>query len=346
MTDLPTTQMNTVLHRLTIGCWLIGASLSELLGSYGGEIAYTHLGDLTYRITLDLYTRPEDPEDQQSVMIEFGDGSTGPATRMEVEDRESATCSSRRSRYMADHTYQGPGAFVIRYVDGFFPEGLVDLPNSGNLWQCISALLVIDPVLGPNNSLVMSNSHWNFSHAINTLIHNLGASEQDGDDLVFSIGVPLGDQCDDVEGYSFPQPPSDILVAWTSGDLAWIYVANAGTWFFRITCDEYRNGALIGSVARGITICRDPTTTYIPNERPIGSLLLSPSVTDGLVQLTGMESDARRILVHDSSGRMVLDEHQPAGSSTIDLSSLPSGPYLIRAEAQDGTVGVGQVIKR
>lgn len=89
---------------------------------------------------------------------------------------------------------------------------------------------------------------------------------------------------------------------------------------------------------------------------PNGVETAETSVSEGLrisyahrqLSLTAASTDAVDISLYTTSGQLCLRQHVqlPGGHATVNLSALPEGLYLVRAEATDGTVYSSKIVIR
>ena len=148
-------------------------------------------------------------------------------------------------------------------------------------------------------------------------------------------------------------------VAWTDatdaqiGELIRIADANTGRssllaknvlcFFFGICYDDTETRAL-------------ETTTIQPQAEPPAltgqrNIIVQPNPTDGILHITATDGEIARVEMTDMFGRITMVGTQnlaapPSPKYTVDLSSLPSGMYLLRVTLRDGTVRTEKVVKR
>lgn len=76
----------------------------------------------------------------------------------------------------------------------------------------------------------------------------------------------------------------------------------------------------------------------------IANVALTPNPADGTVQIVGLQDEAIAIDVMDAAGRPVMSVE---GTSTIDVSSLPSGVYMVRVKIMaTGKVAYMKLVKK
>lgn len=84
-------------------------------------------------------------------------------------------------------------------------------------------------------------------------------------------------------------------------------------------------------------------TGDLPTDRP--SLLIIPTGTDGVWMLVPPEHQALHLAVHDSKGRLVLDEQPTTDLPLIDLRNESGGLYLITVKTASGARYHSKLVK-
>ncbi len=83
--------------------------------------------------------------------------------------------------------------------------------------------------------------------------------------------------------------------------------------------------------------------TYLnTQENPLLQLSLTPNPTTGILTIQVANSTLKSITVYDVLGKPVLQQKE--NLTTVDLSGLQNGMYLVKIETQEGTV-VKKVVK-
>lgn len=312
----------------------------------GGEIRYAPVdGDpLTYQIEVDVYTKLT-AWDFPEVTVDFGDGSEGVVPRTNINDFPSRDI--RLSTYTTVHTYPEFGSFTVNF-DGYSRIGaIINIPNSIAQSACISALIVIDPTLGPNHSIGFDTLQFMIRRNDQVIVHDPGPYEVDGDSVVFELTPALGLGCTPVVGYSFPTATNTFEVDPVSGELLWDAAAVLGEYNVSIRGSEYRNGQLIGQVTRDMSI-----TVFI---MPVGldevegsePFSLIPTVTDG--DVTVLNRSNGPILLHliAANGALVGTLRAEQESSPIQLGHVAPGLYSVKAVTMDGAVlGLTRLVRQ
>lgn len=231
----------------------------------GGEIRFTHLAGSAYRIEAMVYTALEWPSDYPELEVHV-DGQLFTVPREAHMDHfGEPNCENvRLSTYPLVHTFDAPGLHQAWFELSTRSAGVLNIPNSIGQPACIHATIVVSPGLGPNSSIRFGNLQSVTTWSWNTLVHDPGAFDPDGDSLSFELVAPLGSECSSIMGYAFP---TGAVLAWldpASGVFHWNHPPAPGHWSLCIRGTEWRNGQLIGQVTRDMVLCIAPFTVGVP----------------------------------------------------------------------------------
>ena len=80
------------------------------------------------------------------------------------------------------------------------------------------------------------------------------------------------------------------------------------------------------------------------DEEPLTTLTVSPTLTDGVVALTG--KDLAEATVHNALGQLVLAKKENADTMTLDLSRQPAGLYFVSVTYDEGKRCVKKVVRQ
>lgn len=172
-----------------------------------GEITVHRLSctGLTFRITITVYTNTGSDIKFGEGLLDFGDGST-PHTTPIVENTlrpdlgpEVATVS-----YSVDHTFGGPGKYVISYLEPNRNAGILNMINSVETRFYLETVINIDPFLGCSNSPLLLVPPIDKACTGAAWFHNPGAYDPDGDSISFEFAIPKKEKGQFVNGYRDP----------------------------------------------------------------------------------------------------------------------------------------------
>jgi gliding motility-associated-like protein len=223
------------------------------------EIYFRHVTGLTYEVTLISYTFTPSPANayRDFLTIDWDDGSTSQIPRVEEVNLPDEITYNR---YVGQHTFSGPGDFIISCEDPNRNGGILNIPNSINVPLYIYSELMISPFAGGyDNSPILMIPPVDNGCVREPFYHNPGAYDPDGDSLSYRLVPCRGAQGQVIPGYTLP-PTSDTVphnivhLDSVTGDFLWDYPPNAGEYNIAILIEEWRNGNKIGSVLRDMQI--------------------------------------------------------------------------------------------
>lgn len=311
----------------------------------GGEIRFTHLAGSTYRIEAIVYTALEWPSDYPEIEV-YVDGQPYTVPREAPTDLfgEPNCQNVRISVYPLEHTFDVPGLHQAWFYLSARPAGVLNIPNSIGQTACIRATIVVSPGLGPNSSIRFGNRQSVTAWSWNTLVHDPGAFDPDGDSLSFELVAPLGSGCSSIMGYVFP---TGAVLAWldpASGVFHWNHPPSPGNWSLCIRGTEWRNGQLIGQVTRDMVLCVAPFTVGVNEVGDAEPLRTTLSPDGSLLHLrpSPLGFGVAEVLALD--GRVALRQAMRRGEP-IAVGQLSAGPYALRVTDAQGRVQLARFVK-
>ncbi|MDQ3101118.1 MAG: hypothetical protein M3R08_07010, partial [Bacteroidota bacterium] len=189
-----------------------------------GEIIVCYTGQgYIYEVMIITHTKLSAPADRPELVLDWGDGSPlDTIARTNVIDDPSRDL--RRSEYVAQHEYSGPGSFTLQFDDQNRNGGVINVPNSIAQSFCVQTNISITPTTGHNCSARFANSPIQDACLNQTWIHNPAAYDLDGDSLSYEATICLGFDCQPIGGYQFPGPnysvdPLNGTITWNAPNL-------------------------------------------------------------------------------------------------------------------------------
>jgi len=304
----------------------------------GGEIRYAPENGNSYIIEVVLYSRSDSPSDRPEIPIYFGDGTADTIPRISIQDFEvGGLCGGvRLSTYRTIHTFPGQGTYRIRFEDTNRSGGIVNIPNSIAQSACVEALLVIDPQLGTNTSMIFDTLQFETRRNWNTLIHEPAPGDLDGDSLSFELVAPLGSYGVPIEGYQYP---IGVNYAWldpATGTFAWDYPEYWGEWTLAIRGSEWRNGQLIGQVTRDMSICVFGFFAGINVSIVEKDFSMVPTISDDLVVIQNHTATSVQMDLLATSGAILKSLRVGSGVTHMSISHLAPGIYTAQFRDRNG----------
>ena len=240
-----------------------------------GEITYRKLNGFTYEITITTYTDPRSAQaDRCELGIFFGDGDSDTIPRINSPSpcNPSISCNCKgeilvsgriqKNVYRTKHTYPGPSTYVITMEDPNRVDQVVNIPRSVSIPFFIRSTLVINPIVGSNNSPILTFPPVDDACICNPFYHNPGAVDPDGDSLAYSLSVCYGLNGSPIPGYTYPRavcPKNTFEIDPLTGTLTWDGPGLEGIYNACILISEYRKDSRgkwlkIGDVLRDMQI--------------------------------------------------------------------------------------------
>ncbi len=162
---------------------------------------------LTYIVTINMYTDTGSPIRFGDGELRFGDGSPVVITP-ELPNTFPPGLNLPNEvgfvTYSVEHTFPGPGQYIISYIEANRNEGVLNIANSVNTTFYIETQIIIDPFLGCSNTPVLLVPPIDKACTGVAFFHNPGAFDPDGDSLSYEFVVPKMSKNLDVVAYLDP----------------------------------------------------------------------------------------------------------------------------------------------
>ncbi|MFN3341684.1 MAG: PKD domain-containing protein [Flavobacteriales bacterium] len=332
----------------------------------GGSLTYEHLGGSTYRILLKLY-RDCSPASapqialQNSQVIEiynangtFNSSVTLPRISLSFVPLNLDTCVADPGICVQEGLYAGivnnlppvTGGYHMYFETCCRNSSIVNLVNPLNAGEGFYCRISDNTLLLTNSSPQWVNFPPVFVCQGQPINFNHGATDPDGDSLVYSFYRPLSDidylVANDLTftvgvpnfafvnyqaGFGFNNPLGGANLTISNGGLVDGIPANIGQYVVGVRCDEYRDGILIGSIYRdfqfNVVVCPPPALAGIgPVDGCAGSA----------IQFTNTSSATA------NGFQWNFGDGSPVSTQTNPLHTYPGiGTFTVQLIAQVGT---------
>jgi gliding motility-associated-like protein len=276
-----------------------------------GEITYKWLFGYTYQIKITTYTNIGSTglADRCEDTLHFGDGSTAVVLR---SNGGSGLCSFpakdgvplpggtiKLNEYVTNHTYSGPGNYLIWMEDPNRNAGVINLPNSVNQVFYIESFLVISTFSGANNSPVLSFPPIDKGCVGHCFYHNPGAYDVDGDSLSYELSNCRGSGGIPIVGYTYPSTgvAGVYSINAVSGTLTWCAPQLQGEYNLALIIKEWRktldgNRVLVGYVLRDLQVDVGTCNNNNPIiKQPTDTCILAGSILTKIIRATDPDGD-------------------------------------------------------
>jgi len=273
-----------------------------VLISFKASATHLRAGDITlkrlscssyqYTITLHVYTKWGTPVKFGGGTLNFGDGSKPLITESRPNPPEIAQTDDGgvgEVIYPVNHTFPGPGVYTITYYEQNRNSGILNIDNSVETPFFIQTQIVIDPLLGCDNTPDLLVPPIDQGCTGVAWFHNPGAYDPDGDSLSYELFVPKQAAGVDVSGYVNPNSqkfydasgipysqgnelangPPTFAINSVTGTITWDAPGEAGEYNIAFIIREWRKVAgtwvSLGYVERDMQII----IKKCKNERPL-----------------------------------------------------------------------------
>jgi gliding motility-associated-like protein len=197
-----------------------------------GEITYQYMNDpnapYKYQVTITTYTKTygQSIQADRPVLdsVYWGDGTFSAFNRANFVDLSGNPNNSENIRvntYINSHSYPGTGNFDIHFEDPNRNANVVNIPNSVNVPFYLHTLLVINSNFTPDNSPVLLYPPIDQGCVGIPFFHNPSAFDADHDSLSYALTPCLGENGQQIIGFSYPAASNFLTVNSVTGDLIW-----------------------------------------------------------------------------------------------------------------------------
>lgn len=285
--------------------FFLSAFLSMATHQRAGEITYKHIAGNEYEITVITYTFTNAVADRPELDVYWGDGTRSIVSR----NRKVVTDEDNKislNEYITRHTFPGSGTYLISVEDANRNDGVLNIPGSVNVPFYVASLLVIDPSIGYNTSPVLLNPPVDNACVDIPYYHNPGAYDPDGDSLSYRLVVCRGLDGENIPGYTYPQASNSISIDSRTGELTWDSPVRQGEYNIAILIEEFRNGAIVGSIVRDMQI----NVAACDNKHPEIITIDDTCVVAGTVlafQATAEDQTSTKVTLQATGAPFMLD---------------------------------------
>jgi gliding motility-associated-like protein len=332
--------------------------------------------NLTFKFTVTGY-RDIDGVNFSNGNFSFGDGTFFPAVTGENIPWQSAGFVGNNTEkviFTITHTYSGAGAYKVSYQESFRNNGILNMSNSIGTDYFTETLVIIDPLIGINNTPILTVPPIDVAACGLIFIHNPGAFDEDGDSLSYRFSIPLQAKNLQVTGYrSLINPafyedfttgneagdgPPTLTLDPVTGDLIWDASGEAGEYNVAFIVEEWRkiNGIYfrLGYVTRDMQIlveCTDnnPPEVTVPEDICVAA---GDYIDDTVYEpdIIGTDPDGDRVTISAFGGPFEVSlpatinpsppvpQNIPAVMEFLwqtDCSHIRARPYEVRIKIED-----------
>ncbi len=310
-----------------------------------GEITVRQISDLTFEVKITTFTYTLSAADRSELDVQWGDNSISKANRVSITYLPNYY---QRNVYITQHTYPGPGTYSIVVQDPNRNLGVINIPNSVNVYFSLKTIITANPDLGNNSTPVLLNYPIDKAALNHVFTHNPAAFDFDGDSISYRLTICTKENGEVISDYEFPAASDTLYVNPVTGDMVWDSPIDTGIYNIAMDIEEWRGGVKIGNIARDMQVEVFKTL----NNPPLNDSLVDICIPAGtLLQIpfhsTDEDGDNLSHLItggpfaYNDSSASVEEINNSAG----DLTSLFSWqtsctharkqPYLIIVKSED-----------
>ena len=323
-----------------------------------GEITYRQLSKFTYEITLITYTDSRSTSaDRPTITLTWGDNNSDDVQR---DTQTQIGNFTFRNVYIQNHTYSGPGTYIIQFEDPNRIQNIINMANSVDVPFYVESELQINPTVGSDHSPKLLRPPLDFAEVGVVFTHNPNAYDADGDSLNFSLIPPKQAPGKDVPGYVVPKSSHSFTLDPHSGQLVWDAPELTGIYNIAILIEEYRRGIKIGYIVRDMQIIVSAGNNHPPKiDSVLDTCVVAGAGAFLHIPVTATDIDKGQNITLSATGGPFLQSIKPAtfetvtGSSPvssfldwqIDCSHVRKQPYQVvfRAVDDDPTVPLADI---
>jgi gliding motility-associated-like protein len=311
---------------------------------------------LTYVFTLSLYLNVgSGVADQPSVDMMFSDG-----TMVNVAGTPAVSIGNNTNKrtYVTTHTFNAPGFYKVSIDHSWRNDRIINIPNSGATDFYIELGLLIDPLVGLDQTPILTIPPIDIGGINKIYKHNPGAYDPDGDSISYKLVTPLSGVNQPIPNYSLPNNPTfggvstsggpaTLTLNEETGDLIWNTPSAFGSpvrfYNVAIMIEEWRYGIRIGYLIRDMQIeivptLNDPPEVVIPKDTCVeaGKLLLATfTATDPNGDPIEMDAYGAPFTVASNPAVKTVNTTSIDFSWNTGCSHIRTQPYDIYVQATD-----------
>ncbi|NJK94754.1 MAG: hypothetical protein HC905_07395 [Bacteroidales bacterium] len=307
-TRIPISYKKEIMKRAILGLFfLLIALTTKATHNRAGEITYRQISQYEFEFTITTFTYTLSAADRDALEIQWGDNTYSVAPRLTKTELPDFY---RKNVYMVNHTFPGPGTYEIVMQDPNRNFGVVNIPNSVNVIFSVKTTMVINPVLGTNNTPVLLNYPIDKAAIGRTFIHNPAAFDIDGDSISYKLTICTKENGKPIDNYTFPRASKKLYVDSITGDLVWDAPMDSGIFNIAMNVEEWRKGVKINNIIRDMQVEVYNSKNNPPVNPPLKDLcvLAGDSIRLTIIS-TDQDSDK---IVHTATGGPFELKNSPA----------------------------------
>lgn len=265
-----------------------------------------------------------------SLEISYGDGNTETIGRLNTTTQGGV----KFSNYQGSHTYPGSGTYTINVCDLVNrTSGISNISNSVNTPLSLNAVLTLSSFNIFSSSPLFGNDHFNKTISGDTVFHNTGTYDPDGDSLSFELINCLGTMCTSLSTpteYTYPATFGGGQTIDTNGILSYSVPISNSRFSFAIKVSKWRSGNLLCTAMRDILLENYWVGISETDENFMILTVFPNPVSQSATIFTDGLNYPVLLYVYDGFGKLIRQESITGKEYTFNCGNLSSGIYFFR----------------
>jgi hypothetical protein len=306
-----------------------------------GYIRCEQTGEFTIEaVIITLTDATSRPADRDTLTICWGDGTTERVVRNQ-EATQILQNDFKRNMYVATHTYQSKGTFIVCMTDPNRNYGIlnVNAPNSAQVaFHLQTSITLLDFAEGGNSTPQILQEPIDLAYVGTSFVYQPNVIDQEGDNLTFEFITPMEGLDTPVPNFQYPNEvgtngSNTFTLNDTTGTVIWDAPELVGEYNIAILIKSFRNGELIDQTVLDMQILvlsGDPTNVReLEAQAAMIKLWPNPALQKQLVieDLDWKGAMPYRIL--DQQGKTVQQGQLSDRISILFLEASVPGSYYL-----------------
>ncbi len=320
-----------------------------------GEITYTHISGLQYKIRVTTYTgvNPLTTQtDRCELIIYFGDGDSAAAPRINGLSNECTAAADgefignniKKNIYETIHTYRNYTKYTITMEDPNRNGGICNIPNSIDQSFYIDAELFAYTPTFINSSPQFISVPIFYALVGTNFVESAAAADPDGDMLRYELAACKGTGGLATAGYTYP---SGFTIDSLTGQINWNMPNMICTYNFAVKVKKWRNGIQIGYVIRDFQIdCVSSFTGISDLSNNRQKISLYPIPASDKIFISGLNAEfGNTLFIYDLTGRLVKNVFLSGSTPEIEIADITKGFYNYEIVSNKNSIARGKFVK-
>ncbi len=303
-----------------------------------GDISYTHVSGLTYRFTVRTFCNTNNTQaDRCQLLLNIGTADSIVLPRINgisslcpsTHDGVMLCTGVKYNVYQGDYTFAANGTYAISMVDPNRDAGICNVANSVNTPFSLAGELVVNPVLGNDDSPQYVTAALIDNNVGTISDYNPNIINTSGDSLYFDFELGAGQ--------TLPPASTSITINHHTGEIIWNAPNTICNYVLDVSLKQYKiMGGMayyVGSTFQEIFTNNCISSLAINENNNSDEITLYPNPTTDIFTITSTNR-IQSIKVFDVMGQCVLappPSLQGGGKGVvIDMSGFAKGIYFVQ----------------